>query len=281
MNDSMLRSKQEKDGRVYRYRLPLSASVLSHTTTAETLKSTVSNSNSFSQPPSTTPTPTSASATSFTTVTSATTSFITPTILPIIDSAGLEYTGEMARIDDTLKGSQYRYSYSMTGFSGASDGVNICDNLDTKNARDGFTKWALVKRDHIVAEHIAMNKTAGKGNVSSITAAISNAPSALIWSEDNCYPSEPIFVCNRTPSSLSTHSSSNINTKDLTREDDGVLLSEVYDAVKQESFLLILCAKTMKESTRCYIGQIRPASFHGQFIPVVAAACTGGSSAGA
>ncbi|OUM65322.1 hypothetical protein PIROE2DRAFT_7703 [Piromyces sp. E2] len=57
----------------------------------------------------------------------------------------------------------------------------------------------------------------------------------ITWNEPHCYPSYPIFVPN--PS----------NTDD---EDEGVVLSSIYDGSKDESFLLILNAKDMTEITR-------------------------------
>ena len=50
-------------------------------------------------------------------------------------------------------------------------------------------------------------------------------------------------------------------------EDDGVLLSQVYDGVRRETFLLVLDARTMEELARCYTGVRIPVAFHGQFIP--------------
>ena len=67
----------------------------------------------------------------------------------------------------------------------------------------------------------------------------------------NCYPSEPVFVPRPGASD----------------EDDGVLLSQVYDGEKRETFLLVLDAKDMTELSRCYTGMRCPISFHGQFLP--------------
>jgi torulene dioxygenase len=49
-------------------------------------------------------------------------------------------------------------------------------------------------------------------------------------------------------------------------EDDGVLLSQVYDGDKRDTFLLVLNAKTMAEIGRFYTGLICPVSFHGQMV---------------
>jgi carotenoid cleavage dioxygenase-like enzyme len=57
----------------------------------------------------------------------------------------------------------------------------------------------------------------------------------IIWNEPHCYPSQPVFVQN--PSKVG-------------EEDEGVILSFVYDGSKDESFLLILNAKDMTEITR-------------------------------
>lgn len=70
----------------------------------------------------------------------------------------------------------------------------------------------------------------------------------LLWSEDDCFPGEPIFV--KKPNAL--------------HEDDGVLLSIIYDHKHIKSFLLILDAKTMKEIARAYAPQLIPFGFHGK-----------------
>jgi len=57
----------------------------------------------------------------------------------------------------------------------------------------------------------------------------------ITWNEPHCYPSQPVFVQN--PSKADD-------------EDEGAVLSVVYDGSKDESFLLILNAKDMTEITR-------------------------------
>ena len=87
-------------------------------------------------------------------------------------------------------------------------------------SRGGFLKWALIKRDHALAESIA--RTAATTTATSTATSTSTSRSqqstnpsssttALVWREDHCYTSEPIFVSNPAGSS----------------EDDGVVLSEV------------------------------------------------------
>jgi carotenoid cleavage dioxygenase-like enzyme len=133
-------------------------------------------------------------------------SFIQPFILPMIDASGMSYTGEMARVNDIFKGRQYRFSYCVTSFAGC----------DVEN-RGGFLEWALVKRDHDIALDRLRHKT-------------SHQPSVITWSDAHCYPSEPVFVPNPEGKS----------------EDDGLLLSEVYDAVRGESFLCKIYDRTCK-----------------------------------
>ena len=154
--------------------------------------------------------------------------FVRPTILPFLDGQGRSYTAEMTRVDDERKGSRCRYSYGTTGFAGSSEDPS----------RGGFLQWAIVKRDHDLAEALASDSSR-------------SAVTAWVWRDAGCFPSEPVFV--RDPEGDG--------------EDSGVLLSEVYDALRAESFLLVLDARTMRELARAYIGQIRPFPFHGKFIP--------------
>ena len=140
-------------------------------------------------------------------------------ILRAVDKDGMEFGGELVRINDKFKSKPYRFSYGFTGFAGAGE------------QKGGFNEWALVKIDKVAAE-------------------IEGSTSATVWKEANCYPSEPLFV-GKTDSDI---------------EDEGVLLSQVYDGSRRESFLLILDAKDMTELARCYSGSRSCVSFHGQFI---------------
>ncbi|KAF9572140.1 hypothetical protein EC968_010226 [Mortierella alpina] len=78
---------------------------------------------------------------------------------------------------------------------------------------------------------------------------------AQFWMEDQCTPSEPVFV----------------PTPNATKEDDGVLLSIVLDGRRRTGFLLILNAHTLKEMARADMpeGTIAPHNFHGVFVPNV------------
>ena len=71
----------------------------------------------------------------------------------------------------------------------------------------------------------------------------------LIWHEEGCYASEPIFV----------------QKPHAKHEDDGVLLIAVLDTCNENSFLLILDAKTMKELGRALVPHHIPFGFHGNF----------------
>ncbi|HTA04897.1 MAG TPA: carotenoid oxygenase family protein [Solirubrobacteraceae bacterium] len=73
--------------------------------------------------------------------------------------------------------------------------------------------------------------------------------SALSWSEDGCFPGEPVFVAR----------------PGAEREDDGALLSVVLDAVAETSFLLVLDAADLSELARARVPHHIPFSFHGQF----------------
>ncbi|CAG8743724.1 11356_t:CDS:2, partial [Acaulospora morrowiae] len=72
-----------------------------------------------------------------------------------------------------------------------------------------------------------------------------------MWAEEGCYPSEPVFVARPG------HEND---------EDDGVLLSVVFDGLNIKSFFLILDAKTLNELARADLPHIVPISFgHGEF----------------
>jgi carotenoid cleavage dioxygenase-like enzyme len=73
--------------------------------------------------------------------------------------------------------------------------------------------------------------------------------SAVTWSEDGCYPGEPVFV--REPGTDG--------------EDDGVVLSVVLDADSGSSFLLVLDARTLEERARARVPHHIPFGFHGMF----------------
>jgi len=102
--------------------------------------------------------------------------------------------------------------------------------------RGGFEEWAIVKLDHDAAAASASASTS----------------TALLWKAPHCFPSEPIMV----PSGEGGEEA----------EDDGVVLSQCYDAAREESFLLVLDAKDMTELARAYLGMVCPSSFHGRWM---------------
>jgi carotenoid cleavage dioxygenase-like enzyme len=76
---------------------------------------------------------------------------------------------------------------------------------------------------------------------------------ARSWSEDGCFPGEPVFVAN--PSAI--------------EEGEGVLLSVVLDAYRATSFLLVLDARSLTEISRAECPHHIPFSFHGNYFPTL------------
>jgi len=76
-----------------------------------------------------------------------------------------------------------------------------------------------------------------------------NTGEAISWHEKSCYPGEPVFV--RPPNGVD--------------EDDGLILSVVLDAEKENSFLLILNAKDFSEIGRAIVPHRIPFGLHGVF----------------
>ncbi|XP_034035342.1 retinal Mueller cells isomerohydrolase-like isoform X2 [Thalassophryne amazonica] len=71
-----------------------------------------------------------------------------------------------------------------------------------------------------------------------------------VWQEDECYPSEPLFV----------------PTPGATEEDDGVLLSIVVKpGAERPSSLLVLDARKLTEVARAEVNAIIPLTLHGSF----------------
>ena len=69
------------------------------------------------------------------------------------------------------------------------------------------------------------------------------------WSEDGCYPGEPVFV--PAPGDAA--------------EDEGVLLSVVFNGEAGNSFMLVLDARDLSEVARAEAPHHIPFGFHGQF----------------
>ncbi|KAF9355143.1 hypothetical protein BGX26_006910 [Mortierella sp. AD094] len=79
---------------------------------------------------------------------------------------------------------------------------------------------------------------------------------ASFWMENQCTPSEPVFVAR----------------PGATEEEDGVLLSIVLDGGRHTGFLLVLDARTLEELARAEMpeGRVAPHNFHGVYIPDLA-----------
>lgn len=76
-----------------------------------------------------------------------------------------------------------------------------------------------------------------------------NSCQPLTWSQKSCHPGEPVFVPSANPSS----------------EDDGVVLSVVFDLASNHSFIIALDAKSFQEIARAELPHKIPAGLHGQF----------------
>ena len=70
---------------------------------------------------------------------------------------------------------------------------------------------------------------------------------ARTWYEDGCYPGEPVFVA----------------APDATGEDEGVVLSVVFDGKQGHSFLLVLDAASFAQLARAQMPHHIPFGFHG------------------
>jgi beta,beta-carotene 9',10'-dioxygenase len=72
---------------------------------------------------------------------------------------------------------------------------------------------------------------------------------STVWSEEGCFPGEPVFVA----------------APEADDEDEGVLLSVVLDGRTGNSFLLVLDARSLDEMARAEVPHHIPFGFHGQF----------------
>ncbi|XP_062297682.1 beta,beta-carotene 15,15'-dioxygenase isoform X2 [Scomber scombrus] len=74
----------------------------------------------------------------------------------------------------------------------------------------------------------------------------------VYWGEDNCWPSEPVFIPRPNGES----------------EDDGVVLTSVINTNPgQNGFILVLDGKTFKEAGRAYVNSPLHKDMHGFFVP--------------
>ncbi len=77
--------------------------------------------------------------------------------------------------------------------------------------------------------------------------------SCAVWSEEHCYPGEPVFVA----------------APDAKKEDEGVILSVVLDVKQRNSFLLVLDAKTYTQLGRATTPHHIPFGVHGNFYQTI------------
>uniref|UniRef100_A0A7S3YMI1 Uncharacterized protein n=1 Tax=Heterosigma akashiwo TaxID=2829 RepID=A0A7S3YMI1_HETAK len=110
-------------------------------------------------------------------------------------------------------------------------GASAYAGLRAATGAPEFANWALIKQDLAAAE----------GDPDGTT--------ALVWSAPSQYPSEPVFVAD----------------PDGSAEDDGVLLSQVYDGHRDEAYLLCLDAQTMLPVAKAYTGRRAGMDFHGKW----------------
>ncbi|CAG8469966.1 10665_t:CDS:2 [Diversispora eburnea] len=109
----------------------------------------------------------------------------------------------------------------------------------------------LKRRKYRYVYGIGFSERAAKQVTEIWDSLIKNVKAVAMWSVENCYPSEPVFV---------PHPGQDND------EDDGVVLSVVFDGANVQSFLVVLDAKTMTELARVELPQVVPLSFgHGTF----------------
>jgi carotenoid cleavage dioxygenase-like enzyme len=92
-------------------------------------------------------------------------------------------------------------------------------------------------------------RNGGSGWLDTVVRIDLESRSAKAWTEEGYFPGEPVFVA----------------APGATEEDEGVLLSVVFDSSKGTSFLLVLDAATLDELARAEAPHHIPYGFHGQF----------------
>ena len=93
------------------------------------------------------------------------------------------------------------------------------------------------------------NATGESGWIEQIVKADLSERTRSPWSEPGSFPGEPVFAA----------------APDANDEDDGVLLSVVFDAHREASYLLVLDARSLDELARAVVPTHIPYGFHGQF----------------
>jgi carotenoid cleavage dioxygenase-like enzyme len=104
-------------------------------------------------------------------------------------------------------------------------------------------------RDYGVAYGLGLDKQRPDDFSNHLIRIDTRARAGKVWSEEACYPGEPVFAEAPNPRA----------------EDDGVVLSVVLNAEKGNSFLLILDAHTFEEIGRAEVPHHIPFGFHGEW----------------
>lgn len=102
-------------------------------------------------------------------------------------------------------------------------------------------------KDYQFAYGVGVNRRVRDDFLNQLVKVDTRQKSALTWYEDGCYPGEPVFV----------------EAPGASREDEGMILSVVFNGKKGNSFLLVLDATSFQERARAEVPQHVPFGFHG------------------
>lgn len=105
------------------------------------------------------------------------------------------------------------------------------------------------RSDYRFVYGMSVNRQCPEGFYNQLIKIDNEGRCSACWYQEDCYPGEPIFV--RAPGAVA--------------EDGGVILSVVLDAVRGNSFLLILDAPSMTELGRAEVPQPILHGYHGQY----------------
>lgn len=128
----------------------------------------------------------------------------------------------------------------------------------TLNLKENTVMDSVLYKDSLELPRISYEHSNGKeyqhvyavsGNDTHVLKINVTNNKSIMWHEQGCYPGEPVVVP---------------HPHDQSKD---VVLSVVLDAKKQQSFLLVLDAKTFKELARAFVPHHIPFGFHGIFIP--------------
>jgi beta,beta-carotene 9',10'-dioxygenase len=139
----------------------------------------------------------------------------------------------------TVMGEYRRYRVPLNGGGGGVSGERLIEpTIDLPRTNYGRVNGRAYRYAWGVGEWLDQ-----------LVKADSHSGEARTWSEDGCFPGEPIFVPH----------------PDGGEEDAGIILSVVLDSRREASFLLILDAAGFEEIARAEAPQMIPFGFHGDF----------------